>query len=80
MEVPQCLGIVPAVVEQEGVERHAALGVQLRLVGVDDRERDGFVVLVAVADVVPRVVVQERPIGMRPLALHVLEEAPPQLT
>jgi len=79
VEVPQRLGIVPAVVEQERVEPDAALGVQFSAEGLNDRERSGFVVFTEVPDVVPRVVMQERPVRMRPLTLDVFEEAPAQL-
>ena len=71
IEVPQRRRIVPAIVEQEAVEFHAALLRKLLAESVDDRESTLFVVAVEVTQVVPRVVVQERSIGMRAFEFQV---------
>ena len=79
MESPEGGRVIPPIVEQEGVEHDAALLVQLGAVRGDHGERVGFAVLGEVADVVPRVVVQEGAVGVRALALDVRLEIAPQL-
>src|SRR5690242_2600710 len=78
VEVPERRVIVPPIVEQERAQRDAPLLGELGAERLDHRERARFIVRREVAEVVPRVVVQEGAVGMRPLALHVLEEVATQ--
>ncbi len=73
VELPERLGIVPAVVEDHGVDDHAALLDQVvaaeanRLQAVRLVQGEGIP-----GDVVPGVVVQEGAVGMGPFALEVI--------
>src|SRR4029078_11127523 len=80
MEAPQRLRIVPPIVEQERVELHAPLALQLLAERRNHRQCLGLVELREVAEVVPGVVVKEWAVGMCALALHVRQEVTSKLT
>src|ERR1019366_3862090 len=69
MKLPQRGRIVPAIVEEKRVDGNATLLRQLCTESIDDLQRTGLIVLVEVAEVVPRVVVEKRPIRMRTFTL-----------
>ena len=79
METPERLGIVPTVVEEERIELHATPSLQLFTERRDHGERFGLVELREVPEVVPGVVVKERPVRVRALALEVRQKVAPQL-
>ena len=79
MEVPQRLRIVPPVIEQKRVEPDAAALCELAAIRRNDRKRPRLVILAEVAQIVPRVVVEEGTVRMGALALDVLEECPSPL-
>jgi len=79
-EPPQRLRIVPPVVEDQGIEPNTPLFDQLAAEEVDClqafRLREAAVLP---RDVVPGVIVQQWPIGLRPLALDIIEKSAPHL-
>src|SRR6185437_13056253 len=79
MKSPECLRIVPAIVEKKAVEDDSALPNKVSAESVDRTERIGLVVLREIADVVPGVVVQKGPVWMRALPFDVLQEVAPPL-
>ena len=75
VELPQRLGIVPAVVEDHGVDDHAALLDQVLAAEADRLQAVRLVQGEGIpGDVVPGVVVQEGAIGMGPFALQIIKE------
>src|SRR5205823_5182236 len=76
---PQCPRLVPAIVEQEGVERDPTLPNELFTEGLNDTERFLLGVLREISDVVPGVVMQKCAVRVRALALDVSEKVAPQL-
>ena len=73
------MGVVPTVVEEEGVELDVAGDGELPAEGVDAVERAGFVEAVSVTEVEPGVVMEEGPIGTRALVLNIGEEGAAEL-
>lgn len=80
VKLPQGLVVVPAVVEQEGIQFHAALHGQFLAEGVDDIQRALLIVLVEVAKVVPGIIMQIGPVGMGAFAFEIGEEIAAELT
>ena len=76
---PQCPRLVPAIVEQEGVEHDPTLPNELFTEGLNDAERLLLGVLREIPDVVPGVVMQKCAVRMRALALDVGEKVTPHL-
>src|SRR5581483_5444542 len=71
VEMPKGLVVVPAVIEQKGIHFDAAFLDQLVAENADDVESVFFVEFIEVTEVVPGVVMEERAIGMGPLAFEV---------
>jgi hypothetical protein len=74
VKVPQSLGIVPAVIKEKRIQLHAAFLDKFGAEGMDYVECRSFVVLIGIAEIVPGVVVQERPIRMSAFAFQVIKE------
>ena len=79
MRAPEALAVVPAVVQQERVDLRLPLDDQFFAEAIDGVDGLGGIEAAEVADVVPGVVVQERAVGMGPLAFEVGKEAAAQL-
>ncbi len=79
IDAPERAGGVPAIVHEEGVHVDITLADELFAEGVDAVKNVSGAEAPAVADVVPRVVVQEGAVGMRALLFNVSEEVSPQL-
>ncbi len=80
VKLPERGVVVPAVIEHEAVHRHAALGRQLaaeRLDGGDGLSLVEFAI--GPGNVIPRVVVKKRAVGMGALALDVIQVGAAQL-
>ena len=81
VKLPQRLVVVPAVVEHEGVELHAAPGRQLRAERTDHLQTLRLVHFQSRrSDVEPGDVVDERPVGPSPLPFQVILECTAELT
>src|ERR1017187_1829328 len=80
VKLPQRPVVVPTVVEEEGVQPHMPLLRQLRS-NLIDRIKAFCLVKLAVGpgDVVPRIVMQKRPVKMGSFLFDVGQEAAPQL-
>jgi hypothetical protein len=74
IEAPEGGGVVPSVVEDEGVELDVAFLDEFGTEGVNAIKGAGLGVAILVADVVPGVVIQERLVGARTYALNVREK------
>ena len=72
--------VIPAVVEKVGVQGDAALLGELAPESLDAVQCACLIVGVEVAQVVPRVVVKKRPVGVGPLLLQIAEEIAAHLT
>ncbi len=80
VEAPQRRRIVPAIVRNEGIHHDLALLDQLLAEQVDHFQSIRLQYLAQpVAEVVPTVVMEEGPIGLRPLPLDIVQERPPKL-
>src|SRR5205085_11122341 len=80
VECPERLGVVPAVVEEKGIEHDAALPNELLAECLNGADGLRLRVLREIADVVPGVVMQERPVRVRALAFEVCEKVAPHLS
>ncbi len=78
-ERPGAGQVVPAVVEQEGIDLHPALDAQFFTEGMDTVQRIGFGIGGVIADIVPGIVVQEGAIGVGAFRLDIVEKVAAQL-
>ena len=79
VEAPEGVGVIPAVVKEEGIELNVAVKDKLLAEGIDAVNGAGFTEAVFIAEVEPGVVVEERLIGAGALGFDVGEEVAAKL-
>ena len=78
VKLPEMVGVIPTVIEQKRIQRHATLVGQFFAIALNDGQRFGLRIPSEIADVVPRVVVQKRSKWMRAFGFNIGLKAAPR--
>ena len=77
VEAPQGMRVIPAIVEEKGIELHMPCNDELLAEGIDSVKRASLIKAVSIAKVKPRVVMQKWLVGAWAFALDISEKCPP---